>query len=131
MTFRCVYCNGLNPARLSVLLLTLTEEFHFNESTQEEKEIQWTMDSNNNNDSNLEMNDSLASSRRNELENRMRVIRNARKQMREELEQQLRLRTRSETLPSELSGKVEKPQASKDDLPLMGRQKLQTKAVDN
>lgn len=67
MTFCCVYCNGLNSAhksrpiaaRLSVLPLILTEESHFNGSTQEEKKFN-TMNSNNNNDSNLEMNASLS-----------------------------------------------------------------------
>uniref|UniRef100_A0A1B0BNG4 Endoplasmic reticulum junction formation protein lunapark n=1 Tax=Glossina palpalis gambiensis TaxID=67801 RepID=A0A1B0BNG4_9MUSC len=137
MTFRCIYCNGLNPARksrpiaprLSVLPPTLTQEPHestssdssssdglengdFNESIQEEKKFT-TMDSDNNNDSNSEMNVSLSSSRTNELENRMRDI-----QIREELDQQLRLRTRSErherneTLASESSAKVEKREAS-------------------
>uniref|UniRef100_A0ABK9MQU6 Endoplasmic reticulum junction formation protein lunapark n=1 Tax=Glossina morsitans morsitans TaxID=37546 RepID=A0ABK9MQU6_GLOMM len=137
MTFRCIYCNGLNPARksrpiaprLSVLPPTLTQESHaststdssssddglenrnFNESIQEEKKFS-AMDSDNNNDSNSEMNVSLPSSRTNELENRMRVIQSARQQMRDELEQQLRLRTRSETLASESSEKVEKREAS-------------------
>uniref|UniRef100_A0A1A9UK21 Endoplasmic reticulum junction formation protein lunapark n=1 Tax=Glossina austeni TaxID=7395 RepID=A0A1A9UK21_GLOAU len=137
MTFRCIYCNGLNPARksrptaprLSVLPPTLTQESHeststdssssddglensnFNESIQEEKKFS-TMDSDNNNDSNSEMNVSLPSSRINELENRMRVIQSARQQMCDELEQQLRLRTRSETVASEPSEKVEKREAS-------------------